>query len=66
MRLNKDRDEDCAETNICAAGTPTASGTAGASSNGDLEEPWLDLSLRPGNWNAIAHHQHLQNSHEGT
>lgn len=62
MRQNKDRDEDCAEINICASGTPTELGTAGARSNGDSQAAWLDLSLRTGNWNTIAHHQHLQNS----
>jgi len=37
MRQNKDRDEACAEINICAAGTPTDSGTAGARSDGDSQ-----------------------------
>lgn len=59
MRQNKDKDEDCAEINICAAGTPTDLGTAGAKSNGDSQAWWLDLSLRTGNWNIVAHHQHL-------
>lgn len=37
MRQNKDRDEDCVGINICAAGSPTDLGTAGASSNGDSQ-----------------------------
>ena len=37
MRQNKDKDEGCAEINICAAGTPTDLGTAGSKSNGDSQ-----------------------------